>query len=75
MIDRTMAELFSSYEEIEHFEERMSFAWEKMRELIRIAKRRGGLCTELHSDIGCENLDLFDVLLEWVDRVETTIPK
>ena len=55
-------------------EERAIFALEVVQRMLSVSSGRAGDCIEQHTQIACENVDMFDLLAKWVSYAKHEVP-
>jgi len=63
----------AQFEEKQTTEERALFALDVVQMMLLVSRERAGDCIGQHEDIACENLDMFDLLGDWVAYTRTHV--
>ncbi|MAG59163.1 MAG: hypothetical protein CMJ83_23000 [Planctomycetes bacterium] len=70
-MDKVIAESRAVLASEEDTGDRLRRGFEVARTLVDIARSRADMCIHEHQDIACESIDVFQLIIEWIDIVQS----
>lgn len=72
-IEAAQAAFRAGFEQCRTDRERARYALEVTESLITMSRKRACNCELMHNELACENVDMFQVLADWLDFAKARV--